>query len=226
MEAVGAAASIVGIVSFGLGLAKTLQAFTDTIIDAEESIILITAEISATASTLKRLQDFIDQDNTALREGTRSSLLTESGVTEIGSFALLCQKIYVQIIVLIEKASGQTDEDGNPQGGTGPKATAAEEDLSAAAFRLEAFSSKVTKLGRGIRWAWLEPRIRRCQEHLGRFKLSLMLSLQVFQIAARHAQYVWPQTLYQVLLCNEADHFVVCQVLQPCTSLTQTMSMR
>lgn len=188
MEAVGATASIVGIVSFGLGLAKCLQAFIDTVIEAEETITLITAEVNATALTLKRLQDFIDQDRAAAREENGGSVLNEAGIKEIGVCAAHCQRIYVQIIVLIEKASGQPGEGGGSGRQAGVRATtstaaAAAEDLNASADTLDAFSARVVKMGRRLRWPWLEPRIHRCQEHLARLKTNLMLSLQVFCIA-------------------------------------------
>ncbi|KAJ0106755.1 hypothetical protein J7T55_001279 [Diaporthe amygdali] len=129
METVGATASIVGIVSFELGLAKSLQAFIDTIIEAEETITLIIAEVNATASTLERLQDFIDQDKASSEEHHRATAFNNTAVEEIGACALQCQKIYVQIIVLIEKASMQAGEE--EAGDAGPQASAAD-DLSVA----------------------------------------------------------------------------------------------
>jgi hypothetical protein len=182
-----AAASVIGIVSFGLGLAKSLQAFVDSVIEAEETIILIVAEVNATASTLNRLQEFIDQDKAASEEQHQATVLNDTGLKEIGACALQCQRIYVQIIVLIEKASMQ---DGEGRSRDVPPQAPAAGDPKAAAVRLEVFSKNVTKLGRKMRWPWLEPRIKRCQEHLGRLKISLMLSLQVFFIAGRISRYV------------------------------------
>lgn len=182
-----AAASVVGIVSFGLGLAKSLQAFIESVIESEETMTLIVADVNATASTLKRLQDFIDQDKAASEEEHRATVFNSTGIREIGACALQCQKIYVQIIILIERASMQASEDESEN--TGTQSLVAEE-LSKSAVRLEAFSKNVTKLGRKMRWPWLEPRIKRCQEHLGRLKISLMLSLQVFLIARSRARYV------------------------------------
>lgn len=182
-----AAASVVGIVSFGLGLAKSLQAFIDSVIEAEESITLVVAEVNATASVLKRLQDFIDQDKAASTEQHHVTVFNDAGIKEIGSCALQCQKIYVQIIILIEKASMQNGEDGRT--GQGPQVPAAD-DPDGPAVLLAVFGKNVTKLGRKMRWPWLEPRIKRCQDHLGRLKLSLLLSLQVFLIAESRARYV------------------------------------
>lgn len=182
-----AAASVVGIVSFGLGLAKSLQAFIDSVIEAEETITLIVAEVNTTASTLKRLQDVIDQDKAASEEEHRATVFNSIGVKEVDACALQCQKIHVQIIVLIEKASMPNGEDGSKDiGSQGPAADGPVEP----AIRLAVFSKNVTKLGRKMRWPWLEPRIKRCQEHLGHLKLSLLLSLQVFSIAQSRSRYV------------------------------------
>lgn len=182
-----AAASVIGVVSFGLGLAKSLQAFIDSVIEADETITLIVAEVNATASTLKRLQDFIDQDKAASEQEHRATVFNSTGIREIGVCALQCQKIYVQIIILIERASMQAGEDESKD--TGTQISVADE-LGKPTVRLEAFSKNVTKLGRKMRWPWLEPRIKRCQEHLGRLKVTLMLSLQVFLIAESRARYV------------------------------------
>lgn len=188
MEAAGATASIVGIVSFGLGLAKGLQAFVDSVIEAEETIILTVADVNSTASTLKDLQDFIDQDKAASKEQHRATVFNTTSIKEISDCALQCQRIYVQIITLIEKASMQVDEDGGKD--TGPQAPAAE-DVSAPAARLAVFSKNVHKLSRKMRWPWLEPRIKRCQEHLGRLKANLMLRLLVVSIAESRARYAY-----------------------------------
>lgn len=194
-----AAASVIGVVSFGLGLAKSLQAFIDSVIEAEETITLIVAEVNNTTSTLKRLQDLIEQDKAASEQERRATVFNEAGVKEIDACALQCQKIYVQIIILIEKASMQAGEDG-PQD-TGPRAPVPD-DLSTPMVRLAAFNKNVTKLGRKMRWPWLEPRIKRCQEHLAGFKFNLMISLQVFLIAESRARYRYVQDV--VFLWNVA----------------------
>lgn len=185
MEPIGATASILGIVSFGLGLAKSLQAFIDSVIEAEETIILIVAEVNSTASTLKDLQDFIDQDKAASKEEHRATVFSTTGIEEVNACALQCQRIYVQIIILIEKASMQVGEDGSIDAGLQSPAA---DDLNTPALRLAVFSKNVTKLGRKMRWPWLEPRIKRCQDHLGRLKASLMLRLLVVSIAETRAR--------------------------------------
>lgn len=184
MEAVGATASIVGIISFGLGLAKSLQTFIDSVIEAEETMVLIVADVKSTASTLKDLEDFIDHDEAASKERNRATVFNATSIKEISACALQCQKIYVQIIVLIEKARMQVDEDGSKEAGA--QAPAAD-DVTTPAARLAVFSENVTKFGRKMRWPWLEPRIKRCQEHLGRLKANLMLRLLVASIAGIRA---------------------------------------
>lgn len=184
MEAAGATASIVGIVSFGLGLEKSLQAFIDSVIEAEETMVLIVADVNSTASTLKDLQDFIDHDEAASKERNRATVFNETSIKEISACALQCQKIYDQIIVLIEKARTQVREDESRE--AGPQTPAAD-DVNTPAARLAAFSENVTKVGRKVRWPWLEPRIKRCQEHLGRLKATLTLRLLVASIAGIRA---------------------------------------
>lgn len=189
-----AAASVVGIVSFGLGLAKSLQAFIDSMIEAGETITLIVADVNHTASTLQRLQDVIDQDKAASEEEHRATVFNSIGVKEVDACALQCKRIYVQIIILIEKASMQNGEDGTKNvGSQGPAA----DDPDAPAMRLAAFSKNVTKLGRKMRWPWLEPRIKRLQQHLKNLKISLSLSLQVFLIAQNRSRYAERNACFQ-----------------------------
>lgn len=182
-----AAASVVGIVSFGLGLAKSLQAFLDSVAEAKETIAVIVVEINLTTSTLEQLQDLIDQDKAASTGQHHAAVIKDAGLKAIDSCALECQRIYVQIIILIEKASMYNGEDG--RNSAWPQTPAAD-DPNGPAVRLAVFSKNVTKLGRKMRWPWLEPRIKRCQEHLERLKLSLSLRLQVFQLAESRARYV------------------------------------
>lgn len=181
-----AAASVVGIVSFGLGLAKSLQAFLDSVIEAKATIAVILVDVNFTASTLEQLQDLIDQDKATSTGQHQTTVIKDAGIKQISSCALECQRIYLQIIVLIEKASMQNGEDGRH--GAVPQAPAAD-DPSGPTVRLAVFSKNVTKFGRKMRWPWLEPRIKRCQEHLRELKISLLLSLEVFKIADR-ARYV------------------------------------
>lgn len=193
-------ASISAVASFGQGLAKSLQAFVDSVIEAEETMILVVAEVNATALTLKRLEGFIDQDKAASEEEHRATVFNDKGVEEIDKCARLCQKIYVQIIILIEKARMQNGEDGRDDiGSQGPAA----DDPDAPAIRLAVFSKNVTKMGRNMRWPWLEPRIKRCQEHLARLKLSMMLSVQVFLIAESRARYVRSTAFMASILTDE-----------------------
>lgn len=68
MEAAGATAAIVGIVSFGLGLAISLRAFIHRTIEAEDTIKLNIGEIEYSTQTLKDINDLINQDKASNQE--------------------------------------------------------------------------------------------------------------------------------------------------------------
>lgn len=186
MEAIGAAASIVGIVSFGLGLAKSLQTFVDTMRDAEETIILVVSDMHSTALTLNDLQEFIDQDKAASEELKRTPIFNATSLTEIHTFASHCERIYNLIIGLIEKANMQVGKDVRED--TEPQAPAPD-GRHAPMARLAVFSKTVTRLGRKIKWPSLEPRMQRCQERLRELKGSLMLRLLVIATPGTRAPY-------------------------------------
>lgn len=183
MEPIGATASILGIAEFGLGLAKNLQTYIESVIEAEETIALVVAEVTSTASTLKDLQQFIDQDRAASKEEHRATVFSTTGIKDVRACALQCQRLYSEIIAVVKKVSMQVGgKDAGPQ-------SPAADDLNTFKLRLAVLSKNITKLSRKMWWPWLEPRIKQCQEHLGRLKASLMLRLLVVSIAATRVRY-------------------------------------
>lgn len=164
-EALGAAGSIAGIVSFGLQLATTLQTYIETMLEAEERLRDITFDINSTASALRQLQDIIDND----KMGTKAGKLTpkvfkDEGRREIEAIAQKCGKVYGTIVLLVNKA-GNLDPN------------------SAAPPASEVLPLKVSSLTRMMKWPWVEPHIKRCQEQLRWLKMSLLFNLQLASLA-------------------------------------------
>lgn len=104
MDPLSAASGIIGIVAFGMQLATTLQTYMELTIEANEALHDIVFDINATASTLKQLQDIIDDDKEAAMRDSRRHVF--QNVTNVEVLALKCKKVYVKIIELVLKASG------------------------------------------------------------------------------------------------------------------------
>lgn len=171
-EALGVAGSIVGIVSFGLQFATALQTYIEAVSDAENSLQDIAFDVSATASALQQLHDFIGVDSAHGNDQGKKPALNEAGLKEIGLLSSKCQTVYTAIAVLLTKASGQKDK------------IPSEVTPDVAGFG----AFKATMLCRKLRWPWLEPRIKKYQEQLRWLKMSLLFHLQLAQLAKTRMQ--------------------------------------
>lgn len=165
-EALGAAGSVAGIVSFGLQLATTLQTYIETMLEAEERLRDITFDINSTASALRQLQDIIDEDKTGndVRKST-PKVFKDEGRREIEVIAQKCGKVYRTIVLLVNKA-GNIDS---------------KKSVSTASS--DVVPLKISSLTRMMKWPWVEPHIKRCQEQLRWLKMSLLFNLQLASLA-------------------------------------------
>ncbi|KAK4168194.1 hypothetical protein QBC43DRAFT_366687 [Cladorrhinum sp. PSN259] len=167
-DPIGVTASIIGIVSFGLKLGTTLQAWLETASEADDWIRDIIFDVNTTTSVLRQLQEIIDDDKLAAKQQNRPTLLKPEGLERIQLLADQCEKSYKAIIVLVYKASSQESKE--------PPS-------------LETPNSNLIKsltLLRRLRWPLREPRARRCREDLRWLKVSLLLQLQIVNISHLH----------------------------------------
>ncbi|KAL3963100.1 hypothetical protein ACCO45_000104 [Purpureocillium lilacinum] len=102
--------TIVGAVSFGLQLATALQTADDALRD-------IVFEVNATAAALRQLQTIVDADKAVPDAQSASRIFNESGLHEVETLAVRCEKVYGVIIRLVLKASSSSSEsDGGRDG--------------------------------------------------------------------------------------------------------------
>lgn len=180
-EALGAAGSIVGIAAFGLKSLTTIQAYVDAVSDADSNLHSLVIEVKATASTLKQLHDFIVHDQAAAvvvaaegdgnidsdNGGSNSiRIANDEGVRQAIQLASQCKQVYTAIIKLIAK------DVGAPRDGNGEVSL---DDLSLDAVKTPAIQK--------FKWSLREPRVRKLREELAWLKFSLMLHLQVMELA-------------------------------------------
>lgn len=172
--------TIVGAVSFGLQLATALQTFTELAIEADDALRDIVFEVNATAAALRQLQTIVDADKAVPDAQSASRIFNESGLHEVETLAVRCEKVYGVIIRLVLKASSSSSEsdggrDGHPLG---------------ARAALDASALKPMNVLRRLRWPWLIPRINRCQEQLRWLKISLLVQLQLGNLAGQRIRSV------------------------------------
>jgi hypothetical protein len=163
--ALGAASGVVGIVSFGLQLATTLQTYIETSLEADERLRAIAHDISATSSALQQLEIIIEIDQKSKRK-----VFSSAGLKGVTDTADQCDAVFRKVVGLLGGATKveARNEDGSGGGG-------GEKGIDA------------WRLGRmeRLKWPWLEPRIERCRQELERLLLKLLVMLQVVTLG-RH----------------------------------------
>ena len=177
MEAAGLA---VGVVGLGLQLATTLQTYVEGVAGAEDRLRELSFDVASPASTLKQLEDMLDADkavveNTSSDQGsTGTTIFTDQGRHDIYSLSRRCEKVYQGIVRVIVGASAPPSAKG--------KAIARNVGLS------DLTATRLAHFGRNMKWPWVEPRVKACQEELRWLKMGLLLHLQVATVARIHLQ--------------------------------------
>ncbi|KAK3988725.1 hypothetical protein QBC44DRAFT_328806 [Cladorrhinum sp. PSN332] len=167
-DPVGLAGSIVGIVAFGLKLGTTLQTYVELALEVEDCLRDITFDVTATASALRQLDDIINIDKAEAEEQNRPTVFKEAALVEIQALAFKCEQVYKTILVLAHKASG------DPRKPYGQDAINNE------------LLCKPLNVVKKLRWPWLEPRVARCHDQLRWLKVSILLNLQIANLAQLH----------------------------------------
>ncbi|UPL00438.1 hypothetical protein LCI18_011372 [Fusarium solani-melongenae] len=177
MEAAGLA---VGVVALGLQLATTLQTYAEGVAGAEDRLRELSFDVASTASTLKQLRDMLDADNAVVEKTSPGqsadpvTIFTDQGRRDIYSLSRRCEKVYQGILRVIVGASA-------PPSATG-KSIARNVGLS------DLTATRLIQFSRDLKWPWVEPRVKACQEELRWLKVDLLLHLQVATVARTHLQ--------------------------------------
>jgi hypothetical protein len=171
-EASAVAASITGIVRFGLQLATTIQTFVESSFDTEELLRDIALEISSNASTLSQLQQILEGEEATGGPNQGPKVFKDEGVEQIELIVVQCDKVCKSVALFILKA-----------GSGGGKSKLTKDTLDVQTF-------SASSLIKNLKWPWLRPRIKRCQEKLKWLNVHLLLFLQVANLVGLQIQYV------------------------------------
>ncbi|MCJ1395405.1 hypothetical protein MMC18_008291 [Xylographa bjoerkii] len=174
MEALGAAASVVGIVSLGIQIGQILQKQIDDVRNADLRLLQIVYEIGATATSLQNLQALLLQDE----ENPSERIFSRQCYQDIVSILNRCNVVFRNITVLVAKSgtavlalvddfqrkmnnSGSQDKDRQPV--------------------LDIELSSIEHLI----WPWRLPKIEQYIADLDRLKQTLLLILAVNALAQK-----------------------------------------
>ncbi|KAM0430088.1 hypothetical protein ACHAPT_006094 [Fusarium lateritium] len=157
---IGASGSLAEIATFGLNLGASLQTFLEgTTGRAKGKELLITSvHVNATASNLLQIQDMLDKDH-----GATLPIFREAGRREIDRLAAQCKRIYLVVILVLNKAAeSRTMEKGKLE-------------MPAEGFKNAPLNITKLRVRRGFDLEWLKPREKMFERELLRVKFDLSL---------------------------------------------------
>ncbi|KAF4976449.1 hypothetical protein FZEAL_6887 [Fusarium zealandicum] len=178
MEAAGLA---VGVVGFGLQLATTLQVYIEGVAGVDDRLRELSFDVASTASTLKQLQDMLEADKAAVAANESAALdqnnndtqnptiFAAEGIRDIQSLSRRAEKVYKGIIRIIVRASSP--------------ASSRSKEFATNIGMSDLSVTRLTQLGRDLKWPWLEPRVKKCQDELRWLKMDLLLHLSIAALA-------------------------------------------
>ncbi|KAJ6438063.1 ATP-dependent DNA helicase PIF1 [Purpureocillium lavendulum] len=145
-------------------------------LEAEDTLRDVVFEVNATAGALRQLNAIIDDDCAISDEKRSMRVFKDSGLQEVEKLAARCETVYKTIIRLVLKASSS------------PETIVHNAKESFAHPVLDISSLKPMSIFRRLRWPWLSPQINRCQGQLRWLKFSLLITLQLADLASQQVR--------------------------------------
>ena len=175
MEALGAAASVVGIISLGIQLAQILQKQIEGVRDADKRLTQIVFEIKATTACLSRLRNLLQVEEE--KRDYEDRILNERASQDISGLVERCHVVLRDIISLVAD-SGQA------------ALAAADEwqrDLQKPIRGRKASAELKVKLSslEHLQVPWKMPKIEQCIADLDRLKSSILFLLAVAELGEK-----------------------------------------
>lgn len=175
-------AGVVGIIGFGVQIARILQKEINEITTATERVEQIVIEIRATATGLTNLKEFLLEDANA----SENQIFNGEGLLEVTHIVRHCNTVFRNITVLVAKAGSgvlsQVDLYQHKMEEVHKKQKPAE-DIDTD-IKLDIELSNLEHLT----WPWRLPKIQQYLADMDRLKLSLVLILSVANLAKSRRQ--------------------------------------
>ncbi|KAK4442302.1 hypothetical protein QBC34DRAFT_418936 [Podospora aff. communis PSN243] len=175
--------SIEGVIDYGARLATALDTFSALAKDVKELLEPVAAEVNASTSALRQLDQKLRGDKAAAEVQVRLHAYKTEGTAEVHAIAEQCSRMFRLIVALLHRARDtkgastivKVDDETQP---LKPLNT----DVDPASLNLfNFFSDKWDDLAE-----WLTPRLSRCQEQLQWLKTGLLMHLQLANLAKLH----------------------------------------
>lgn len=184
LSALGAVSGAMGIASFGLRLATTLQTYIASTVDSPQRLKNCVSDIGSTASALQQLQDLLTADGVQDADGgsgdaaNNQQLFSVEGKREVERLGDRCKEVYERIVEMLSTASQR----GTRAREKGKVAKKREFNIPGKDKDEAVFGIELSMLDH-IKWPWVEPRIERCREELERLMTKLLLMLLIIGLA-------------------------------------------
>ena len=176
MEALGAAASVVGIVSLGIQLAQILQKQIDGIRDADKRLTQIVFEIKATSACLSSLRSLLLAEEEERNYEDR--ILNERASQDINGLVERCHVVLRDIISLVAD-SGQAALAAADEWQRDLQKSTQEHTSPPAKLKIQLSSLEHLQV------PWKLPKIERCIADLDRLKSSIIFLLAVAELGEK-----------------------------------------
>jgi len=171
LSAIGAMASVAGIISLGIQISQILQKQIDDVRNADERLLQIVHEIRGTAAALASLQDILVEEE---KRGFNRRIFSVRGRRDIWDAVTRCNGIFRNIAVLLAKADravlAQVDEFQRKISKRGGAKPDQEITLNIEMCNIE-----------HLVWPWRRPKIEQYVADL--YKMSQLISLLLLTAA-------------------------------------------
>jgi hypothetical protein len=101
MDGLSAAASILGIASFGIQLGEYLTEYVKGVRKADSELKSITASVKASSRIIQQIEDLLDREVAGRRETGQATIFSNEGLQDLLEHTNDCMNIFLKISVTI-----------------------------------------------------------------------------------------------------------------------------
>jgi len=180
------------IAAFGTRLATALDTLFCLSKSAGDHLSDAIYNVQATSAAMRQLHGMLEADNIAVlaSQHQKTPIFKDAGLAEIDALAAKCHTIY-KLMILITRQAGEPEDKEESDIDLGKmrlvlnrnEAVGEDEPMP-----IDSHMLRPLNVLRKIRWDWLEPRMKYCNQQLVWLKLGLLLNMQVCELG--HRRYV------------------------------------
>lgn len=183
--ALGAAATVVGIASFGLQLSQTLYQFIPSSRGADTSVRAVLDGLNATIGAMHQVRDLLEDENKCTARDGKAPLFSTKALEDIKIIVDQCLMLFWRIEAIItNKADSRVLDQEIARNlvifnnEVGPK-------KASKLLRLD--SNVVLRKMQCLRWPYVSPKLEMYGQQLNSLQINLILIFQVVSLASIRA---------------------------------------